>query len=117
MRDGVGRFELADGGTLFLDEVGDMPLELQGKLLRVLEESKFERVGEEQTRTVDVRVIAATNRDLEQEVRRGRVPRGPLFPARRVPDRVACRCASAATTFRCWPRISCRAKAASSSAS
>ncbi len=72
LRDGVGRFELADGGTLFLDEVADMPIELQGKLLRVLEENSFERVGEQQTRTVDVRVIAATNRDLKQEVRRGR---------------------------------------------
>jgi PAS domain S-box-containing protein len=72
LRDGVGRFELADGGTLFLDEVADMPIELQGKLLRVLEENNFERVGEAQTRTVDVRVIAATNRDLKQEVRRGR---------------------------------------------
>ena len=71
-RDGVGRFELADGGTLFLDEVADMPVELQGKLLRVLEENNFERVGDEQTRTVDVRVIAATKRDLKQEVRRGR---------------------------------------------
>jgi PAS domain S-box-containing protein len=72
MRDGVGRFELADGGTLFLDEVGETPIELQGKLLRVLEENHFERVGEERTRTVDVRVIAATSRDLKQEVRRGR---------------------------------------------
>jgi formate hydrogenlyase transcriptional activator len=72
MRDGVGRFELADGGTLFLDEVGETPIELQGKLLRVLEENHFERVGDERTRTVDVRVIAATSRDLKQEVRRGR---------------------------------------------
>jgi PAS domain S-box-containing protein len=72
VRDGVGRFELADGGTLFLDEVADMPIELQGKLLRVLEDNNFARVGEEQTRTVDVRVIAATKRDLKQEVRRGR---------------------------------------------
>ncbi|MBX9709566.1 MAG: sigma 54-interacting transcriptional regulator [Xanthobacteraceae bacterium] len=72
LRDRVGRFELADGGTLFLDEVGEIPLELQGKLLRVLQEGNFERVGEERTRTVDVRVIAATNRDLKQEVQRGR---------------------------------------------
>jgi PAS domain S-box-containing protein len=72
MRDGVGRFELADGGTLFLDEIGEMPIELQGKLLRVLEEKNFERVGEQHTRTVDVRVIAATSGDLKQEVRRGR---------------------------------------------
>lgn len=72
MRDRIGRFELADGGTLFLDEVGEIPLELQGKLLRVLQEGQFERVGEERTRRVDVRVIAATNRELKREVRQGR---------------------------------------------
>ncbi|RBW50198.1 sigma 54-interacting transcriptional regulator [Marinobacter sp. F3R11] len=66
--DRVGRFELADGGTLFLDEVGEIPLELQGKLLRVLQDQQFERVGENRTRAVDVRVIAATNRELKAEV-------------------------------------------------
>jgi PAS domain S-box-containing protein len=70
-RDRVGRFQLADGGTIFLDEVGEIPLELQGKLLRVLQEKEFERVGEDLTRKVDVRVIAATNRDLEKEVEAG----------------------------------------------
>jgi len=65
-RDRIGRFQLADGGTLFLDEVGEIPLESQGKLLRVLQESEFERVGDDATRSVDVRVIAATNRNLEQ---------------------------------------------------
>ncbi len=65
-RDRIGRFQLADGGTIFLDEVGEIPLELQGKLLRVLQESEFERVGDDVTRRVDVRVIAATNRNLEQ---------------------------------------------------
>ncbi len=64
----AGRFELAHGGTLFLDEVGEIPLELQGKLLRVLQEQQFEKVGDSKTRTVDVRIIAATNKDLKQEV-------------------------------------------------
>lgn len=65
-RDRIGRFQLADGGTLFLDEISEIPLELQGKLLRVLQESEYERVGDDVTRSVDVRVIAATNRNLEQ---------------------------------------------------
>jgi transcriptional regulator with GAF, ATPase, and Fis domain len=72
LRDRAGRFQAATGGTLFLDEVGEIPLELQAKLLRVLQEGQFERVGEEVTRTVDVRVLAATNRDLQQEVAAGR---------------------------------------------
>ena len=71
-KDRAGRFELADGGTLFLDEVGDIPLELQAKLLRVLQESEFERVGDDRTRTVDVRIVAATNRNLEADVLAGR---------------------------------------------
>jgi PAS domain S-box-containing protein len=70
-RDRIGRFQLADGGTIFLDEVGEIPINLQGKLLRVLQEREFERVGEDTTRQVDVRVIAATNRDLEKEVEAG----------------------------------------------
>jgi hydrogenase-4 transcriptional activator len=64
IKDRIGRFELADGGTLFLDEIGETPLELQSKLLRVLQDGQFERVGEDRTRTVNVRIIAATNRDL-----------------------------------------------------
>ena len=72
VRDRVGRFQLADGGTLFLDEVGEIPLDLQSKLLRVLQDGTFERVGEDRTRKVDVRVIAATNRNLEREVEAAR---------------------------------------------
>jgi len=68
----VGRFELANGGTLFLDEVGDLPLELQAKLLRVLQEGEFERVGGTQTLKVNVRLVAATNRDLKSAVAEGR---------------------------------------------
>ncbi len=68
----IGRFELADGGTIFLDEVGDLPLELQVKLLRVLEDQEFERLGSSTTRTVDVRIIAATNRDLDQLIEDGK---------------------------------------------
>jgi transcriptional regulator with GAF, ATPase, and Fis domain len=72
VKDRVGRFEAAAGGTLFLDEVGEIPLELQGKLLRVLQEKCYERVGEERTRRADVRIVAATNRDLRKEVAAGR---------------------------------------------
>src|ERR1700759_31099 len=67
----IGRFELADKGTLFLDEVGDIPLGLQPKLLRILQEQEFERLGGTQTRQVDVRLVAATNRDLAEMVKRG----------------------------------------------
>jgi transcriptional regulator with GAF, ATPase, and Fis domain len=72
LRDRAGRFELADGGTLFLDEIGEIPLDLQAKLLRVLQEGEIERIGEERTRRIDVRVIAATNRNLRAESESGR---------------------------------------------
>ncbi|MEK6201010.1 MAG: sigma 54-interacting transcriptional regulator, partial [Desulfobulbaceae bacterium] len=68
----LGRFEVANGATLFLDEIGELPLELQAKLLRVLQEGEFERLGSSHTIKVDVRIIAATNRNLEEEVRKGR---------------------------------------------
>ncbi|MGV7223851.1 MAG: sigma-54 factor interaction domain-containing protein [Nitrospinales bacterium] len=68
----IGRFEVADSATTFLDEIGESPLELQTKLLRVLQDGEFERFGSARTIRVDVRVIATTNRDLEAKVRRGR---------------------------------------------
>ena len=71
VQDRVGRFELANGGTLFLDEVGEIPLELQGKLLRVLQEGTFERVGEGNTRHTRVRIVAATNRNLQDAIAKG----------------------------------------------
>ncbi|OQX88976.1 sigma-54-dependent Fis family transcriptional regulator [candidate division KSB1 bacterium 4484_87] len=71
IRDRKGRFELADGGTIFLDEVGEMPLQMQLQLLRVLQEGTFERVGESKTHTVDVRVIAATNKNLVESIKKG----------------------------------------------
>ncbi len=72
VQDRRGRFELADGATLFLDEVGEVPLDLQSKLLRVLQEGEYERIGDARTRKCDVRIIAATNRDLKGEIIKGR---------------------------------------------
>ena len=72
LKDKPGRFELADGGTLFLDEIGEVPLAMQAKLLRVLQEQELERVGDTRTRKVNVRIIAASNRDLKKEVDEGR---------------------------------------------
>ena len=92
MQDRPGRFELAHGGTLFLDEVGEIPLELQSKLLRVLQDQQFERVGDNRTREVDVRVIAATNRELKEMIDAGQFRedlyfRLNVFPIDSVPLR------------------------------
>ena len=69
IKDRAGRFEMAEGGTIFRDEIGEIPLDLQSKLLRVLQEKCYERVGEDRTRLADVRIVGATNRDLKQDVR------------------------------------------------
>jgi transcriptional regulator with GAF, ATPase, and Fis domain len=92
IRDRVGRFEAATGGTLFLDEIGEIPLEVQSKLLRVLQEKTYERVGEDRTRRADVRIMAATNRDLRNEVAAGRFRsdlyyRLNIFPIKAAPLR------------------------------
>jgi PAS domain S-box-containing protein len=78
VRDRIGRFEAADGGTIFLDEIGEIPLDLQSKLLRILQEGEYERLGEDKTRKVDVRIIAATNKQLIKEVKANRF-RDDLF--------------------------------------
>ena len=88
-KDRVGRFGLADGGTIFLDEVGEIPLALQGKLLRVLQEGQYERVGEDHSRKVDVRVIAATNRDLGKEIEAGRCRQDLFYRLTVFPIQVA----------------------------
>lgn len=72
IKDRAGRFETAEGGTLFLDEIGEIPLEIQSKLLRVLQEKRYERVGDDRTRHADVRIVGATNRDLKKAVTAGR---------------------------------------------
>ena len=92
IKDRAGRFETAEGGTLFLDEIGEVPLDMQGKLLRVLQEKRYERVGDDRTRFADVRIIGATNRDLKKAVAAGRFRedlyyRLHVFPIQVVPLR------------------------------
>ncbi len=105
----IGRFELADRGTIFLDEIGELPLETQAKLLRVLQEREFDRVGGSAPIRVDVRVMAATNRDLLKAVREKRFARTLLSP-QCFPDRSFRRCAIARRIF----RSSCSSSSSSS---
>ena len=85
----IGRFELADHSTIFLDEIGDLPFDVQVKLLRVLEERQIERLGSPRAVNVNVRIIAATHRNLEAAHCRRCVPAGPVLPSQRLPDRRA----------------------------
>ena len=82
-----GKFDFADGGTLFLDEIGDMSLATQAKVLRVLEEQQFTRVGGGKLIKVNVRVLAASNKDFQQEIEKRALSRRPVLPVKRVADR------------------------------
>ena len=104
----IGKFEQCHGGTLFLDEIGDMPLALQAKILRLLQEQSFERIGGNETVRTDVRLIAATHRDLTAHGRpRGNFGRTCITGWASSPSTCP-PCASGATTCRCWCSTTCR---------
>ena len=107
-----GLIEVADKGTIFLDEIGEMSPMLQVKLLRVLQERKFRRVGGNEEVEADIRIIAATNRDLGEDGRRGAVPRGPVLPDQRHPGAPAVAARAESRTSRCSPSTSSRKFAA-----
>ena len=86
MKDRAGRFETAEGGTIFLDEVGEIPLDIQNKLLRVLQEKRYERVGGDVTRRANVRIVAATNRDLKKAVAAGKFREDLYYRLNVFPD-------------------------------
>ena len=98
----IGYFERANGGTLFLDEITEMPLELQVKLLRVLEVGAVMRVGATELTPVNVRVVAASNRDPVRGGGQGPAARGPALPPERLPDRASAAAHARRATSRCW---------------
>ena len=103
----IGKFEQCSGGTLFLDEIGDMPLALQAKVLRLLQDQAFERLGGNETVRTDVRLIAATNRDLKAMVGPGEVPAGPVLPAVRLHHPPARLARSGRRPASCWCGTMC----------
>ncbi|GAB6192600.1 hypothetical protein JCM39068_23490 [Desulfocastanea catecholica] len=102
----IGRFEVADGATLFLDEIGELPLELQAKLLRVIQDGEFERLGSSHTIKVDTRIIAATNRNLEEEVRLGRFREDLWYRLNIFPISFRLPCHRCAIAWRTYPFLS-----------
>jgi two-component system nitrogen regulation response regulator NtrX len=110
-----GKFDLANGGTLLLDEIGDMSLKTQAKVLRILQEQKFERVGGSQTIQVDVRIVAATNKDLKAEIQKGNFREDLFYRLNVVPFHLPC--ASARRTSPCWRGTSSRSFARPTGAS
>ncbi len=102
----TGRFEQAEGGTLFLDEIGDMPMEAQTRLLRVLQQGEYTTVGGRTPIKTDVRIVAATNKDLRTLINQGLVPRGSVLSPERRAAAAAGACASARKTFPIWCGIS-----------
>ena len=108
----LGQFEVAHRGTLFLDEIGDLPLSLQPKILRALEEKQFERVGGTTPLQVDVRVVAATNRNLRAAVAARQLPRGTLLPPVGLSHHDPAAARPCRATSRCWRGISSSATAA-----
>ena len=109
----IGKFEQCDGGTLFLDEIGDMTPALQAKMLRVLQDQRFERVGGNETIQTNVRILAATNQDLEKLIAEGRFRKDLYYRLKAVYDPACRRCGSGRRTWRSWPTTSCSASTAS----
>ena len=104
----IGKFEEANGGTLLLDEISEMDPRLQAKLLRAIQEREIDRVGGTKPVKVDIRIIATSNRDMQDEVQARHLPRGPALPPERRESGIAAAARAPGRHRRCWPRISPR---------